>query len=126
MTQRRIVRSINRPATHEEKARHERIREQIEAEKPRLNRIGREAKAAQQRRQAQLRGTLALLKSTREATGLSLADVAVRTGIDKANLSRLENAEDANPTLDTLQRYAQALNKELVITLTEKSEQQNE
>jgi transcriptional regulator with XRE-family HTH domain len=51
---------------------------------------------------------------------LSLADIRERTGIDKSNLSRLENDAGANPTLDTLTRYAEAVGKKLEIVLADK------
>ena len=53
------------------------------------------------------------LKKNREASGLSLADVAERSGIDKAALSRLENGVHDNPTVETLMRYATAIGKRL-------------
>ncbi len=62
-----------------------------------------------------LRPFLVELKQAREQAGLSLADVARRCGIDKAALSRLENGQNANPTIDTLWRYAAALGKRLLL-----------
>jgi ribosome-binding protein aMBF1 (putative translation factor) len=59
------------------------------------------------------------LRREREARGLSLADVAERSGIDKAALSRLENGQQLNPTINTLNRYACALGKRLVLSLEE-------
>ena len=56
------------------------------------------------------------MRELREAAGLSLADVAERTGMDKAFLSRLETGR-GNPTLDTLARYAAALGKRAVFGL---------
>jgi transcriptional regulator with XRE-family HTH domain len=50
-----------------------------------------------------------------------LADIKARTGIEKGNLSRLENAPNPNPTIDTLARYADAVGKEVVITLIDKA-----
>ena len=38
-----------------------------------------------------LREAVGTLKTTREALGLSLADIKASTGIEKSNLSRLEN-----------------------------------
>ena len=61
--------------------------------------------------------SLAELKTARTAAGLSLADVAERSGIDKAALSRLENGIQANPTVETLLRYAAAVGKRLRWTL---------
>ena len=60
-----------------------------------------------------------LLKRERETRGLSLADVAGRSGIDKAALSRLENGQQPNPTVSTLARYAWALGKRLEWSLTD-------
>ena len=40
-------------------------------------------------------------------------DVAERSGIDKAALSRLENGVHDNPTVETLMRYATAIGKRL-------------
>jgi len=56
------------------------------------------------------------MRELREEAGLSLADVAERTGMDKAFLSRLETGQ-GNPTLDTLARYAAALGKRVVFGL---------
>ena len=63
---------------------------------------------------------MGISKSKREALGLTLADMKERTGIEKGNLSRLENATNPNPTIDTLVRYADAVGKELVIELVDK------
>ena len=59
------------------------------------------------------------LKASREAAGLTLADVSARCGIDQPALSRLENGHTPNPTLDTLWRYAAAVGKRLVLTAEE-------
>src|SRR5260370_1867544 len=56
------------------------------------------------------------LKVSREAAGLTLADVSARCGIDQPALSRLENGHTPNPTLDTLWRYAAAVGKRLVLS----------
>ncbi len=56
------------------------------------------------------------LKESREAAGLTLADVSARCGIDQPALSRLENGHTPNPTLDTLWRYAAATGKRLVLS----------
>jgi DNA-binding XRE family transcriptional regulator len=66
-----------------------------------------------------LRPFLAELKAFREQAGLSLSDVSRRCGIDKAALSRLENGQNPNPTLDTLWRYAAALGRRLELGTTE-------
>ena len=113
----RKVRSVNKSLTEEERVRHRTIREQVEQEKTDLIARGRRAKA----RHTMLREAVMALKATREALGLSLADIKAYTGIEKSNLSRLENDPHANPTIDTLCRYADAVGKEIVITLVDKS-----
>jgi ribosome-binding protein aMBF1 (putative translation factor) len=60
------------------------------------------------------RAALAALRAERERRGLSLADLAERTGMDKAMLSRLETGKIPNPTLSTLRVYAKALGRRLV------------
>jgi ribosome-binding protein aMBF1 (putative translation factor) len=63
------------------------------------------------------------LKKARETEGLSLADIAGRTGMDKAVLSKMENGQHGIPTLPTLARYAQAVGLRLALCLsTEKEE----
>jgi DNA-binding Xre family transcriptional regulator len=57
------------------------------------------------------------LKRERDRQGLTLAELADRTGIDAAALSRLETGKQANPTLDTLYRIAHALQKAVVCGL---------
>ena len=111
----RKIHSVNEALTDEKRVRHRVIREQVEQEKVELIAHGRRAKA----RHARLREAVAALKTTREALGLSLADIKAYTGIEKSNLSRLENDPLANPTIDTICRYAEAVGKEIVITLVD-------
>jgi transcriptional regulator with XRE-family HTH domain len=57
------------------------------------------------------------MRRHREQAGLSLGDVAERSGIDKASLSRLENGWYPNPTVNTLAHYARAIGKRLALDL---------
>src|SRR5207244_3222349 len=54
---------------------------------------------------------LQALKQTRNRRGLSIGDVAERSGLDRAVVSRLENGKQDNPTVATLMRYAAAVGK---------------
>lgn len=91
-----------------------RLAEQIDLdEAPVIKATGRAIKS----RHDALRNILQVLKAERQRLGLTLAEVGDRSGIGKANLSRLENELDANPTIDTLMRYADALNKEIRINV---------
>jgi len=57
------------------------------------------------------------IKAMREKLNLSLTEMAARTGIDRAAISRLENGQVENPTYGTLDRIARALNKRLRLVL---------
>jgi DNA-binding XRE family transcriptional regulator len=62
---------------------------------------------------------LAELKRLRSTRGLSLADVAERSGLDRAAISRLETGKNPNPTFETVARYAQALGVRVRVVLEE-------
>lgn len=63
------------------------------------------------------------LKKARTAARLSLADVAQRTGMDKAVLSKMENGRHGIPTLSSLARYAGAVGLQLAFSLTPSAEE---
>jgi transcriptional regulator with XRE-family HTH domain len=65
----------------------------------------------------ELRKTFAALQALREQQGRSLSDLAERTGMDRAMISRLENGQVDNPTIATVSRYAKALGKRVVVSL---------
>ena len=110
---------IYRRATDEERKRHAKLRTQIAEELPDISRRARERLALLKKEGTPLRQVLGALRAERERQGLSLADMNERTGIDRAALSRLENNEEANPTLTTLERYAEAVGKQMVVLLSE-------
>src|SRR3954451_6127320 len=58
-----------------------------------------------------LRDYIRQLKEAREAAGLTLADVAGRTGLAVESLSRLETGALTNPTWKTLATYAAAVGR---------------
>ena len=68
---------------------------------------------------ALLADVISTLSNERARQNLSLENLKARTGIDRANLSRLFNGE-ASPSLDTLRKLAAAVGKRLVITLAER------
>jgi transcriptional regulator with XRE-family HTH domain len=102
--------------TLEEKARIKEIRERFQRERPTIDELvasGEYNEPIPQGAYLELRRLMHELRKERERQGLSLADVAKRSDIDKAALSRLETGRQINPTIDTLWRYAQALGKDL-------------
>jgi ribosome-binding protein aMBF1 (putative translation factor) len=55
------------------------------------------------------RELIAALRAERERQGLSLADLAERTGMDRSAIHKIEIGLNRNPTFATLSRYASAL-----------------
>jgi DNA-binding Xre family transcriptional regulator len=104
MAKKRLNRIIRR-STPTEKRRHNQIRQKTDEEF-----------ASQRKPVSASRVILAKLRSQRELKGLSLADVAKRTGMARSNLCRLEQNGD-NVKLETLERYASALDCELVVEI---------
>lgn len=109
----------NRRLTKEEVAKYDKIREQVDKELPELVARHHERMTAQN----QLQDVVSELKASREAMGLSLADVAQLTGMDRSALSKLETGNRANPTVATLIRYAVAVGKTLKISLADDAAQ---
>lgn len=106
----RIIR--DRPLTDLEKEKYRKIREQVAEELPDIK---RRAKAAKPR--IRLKYVLKALKEERERQGISLADLNERTGIDRGSLSKLENDDDPNVTMNTLLRYAQGMGKTIMVEI---------
>lgn len=102
LEQRIAVEAIRaRRHTPEADAERERFREEIHQEFPPASPDG------------PLLATLAALRCERERQGLSLADLAQRTGMDKATLFKLETGKVPNPTYLTIRTYARALGKRI-------------
>jgi DNA-binding phage protein len=109
----RIIRE--RPLTPDEAAKNWAVREHVAEELPELVTRHHERMATLD----QLQELLAQLKAARESKRMSLADVTEQTGMDRSALSKLETGQRANPTVDTLVRYAEAVGKRLVVSLTD-------
>jgi DNA-binding XRE family transcriptional regulator len=105
----------DRGLTAEEAAKYKTVRDQVAKELPDLIARHHERMATLD----QLHELLGQLKSAREAKGLSLADLTELTGMDRSALSKLETGQRANPTVETLVRYAEAVGKRLVVSLAD-------
>lgn len=105
----------DRRLTPEESAKYKAIREQVAEELPDLIARHQERMATLDK----LNELFQQLKAAREAKGLSLADLTELTGMDRSALSKLETGQRANPTVETLLRYAEAVGKRLVVSLTD-------
>jgi antitoxin HicB len=60
------------------------------------------------------------IRQARLAAGLTQSQLAKRAGLTQAMVARLEDP-DHNPTLDTLERVARALDAELIVGLRKKA-----
>jgi DNA-binding phage protein len=118
MTKRTMGKRICREPTAEQAAKYRRIRGVIAAEIPEIR---QEAKALRQGRRTKLQEAVAILRAEREMHGLSLADISEKTGISKSAISKLENNQDANPTINTLSKYADAMGMVLSVIRTDKT-----
>ena len=117
MEKRRMGKRIYREPTAEQAAKYRLIREMIAAEIPEIK---QEAKTLRQERRVRIQEAVGMLKAERQLRGLSLADISERTGISKSGISKLESNQDANPTINTLAKYADALHMQLSVTLTDR------
>ncbi len=114
MSSRRIHRRVPRTPEQQEELRS--IRRRFQAARPTPEHLvasGDVAGFVPLGEYIDLREAMLALKRQRERLGLSLAAVAKRSKIDKAAISRLENGLQANPTVDTLHRYASAIGAEI-------------
>jgi DNA-binding phage protein len=116
---RREARHVRRELTPAEKRRVAEARRLVAQDEGEIKKLASEYKRAYDAGQATLNEALQMLKAERLRQGLSLSDVEARTGIERPNLSRLENEAKANPTVSTLTRYAEALGKKLLIVLAD-------
>jgi DNA-binding Xre family transcriptional regulator len=112
-----INKSKQRPTkTAKDAARHRVLRKQFQTERPSLDELIASGNYTEPLPQGELVLVLELaaeLKKARKNKRLSLTDVARRSGIDKAALSRIENGQNTNPTIGTLETIARSLGAEL-------------
>jgi ribosome-binding protein aMBF1 (putative translation factor) len=114
MKAQRIFRASRKSA--EERVREQTLREQLQKERPSLENLVRTGTCDPDAVMTMgmyfdVQRALQALKRERERGGLSIGDVAERSGLDRAVVSRLENGKQDNPTVVTLMRYAAAIGK---------------
>jgi DNA-binding phage protein len=113
----RKAQHVRRALTPEEKLRVQETRQWAQEHETEIRQLAKIHRDHPSDSIASLKDALALLKAERLRQQLSLSDVQERTGIERPNLSRLENEAEANPTIATLIRYAEALGKRFMIVL---------
>lgn len=105
----------------EEQARIDAIRDRFQRERPSLDDLvesGAFEPPISQGEYWDMVEMVVALHKAREAAGLDCATVAGRMGIDSDSLARLESGKE-DPTMDILRRYASAVGKQIVLTLTD-------
>ena len=65
---------------------------------------------------------IASARKAREERGLSITDIAQRMGVDHAAVSRLESGKQANPTVNTVMRYIEAIGLRVAWGLAERDD----
>jgi DNA-binding XRE family transcriptional regulator len=106
--------------TPEQRAAFRAIRKQAEVDRPGPDELvarGDIEEFVSQGAFMELLAWLDALRRERERKGLSLTDVAKRSGLTRAMISKLENGRNPNPTLDTLARYALALDMQVKLSV---------
>src|SRR5437899_13103953 len=114
MKTRRLFRASRK--TPQERLREQTLREKLQKDKPALEDLVRSGACDPDAVMTMgmyfdIQRALRALKRERERRGLSISDVAERSGLDRAVVSRLENGKQDNPTVATLMRYAAAVGK---------------
>jgi ribosome-binding protein aMBF1 (putative translation factor) len=109
----RIIR--NNPLTPVEAADYRELRRKIDAELPEL--IARHHERRSNPDVA--KDIVVLLKAERDSKGITLAELTDRTGLDPTTIGELENGQLLHPTVDALVRYADAVGKKLVLSLSD-------
>ena len=114
MKARRIFRASRK--TPDERAREQALRAKLQKGRPSLEDLIRDGECDPDAVMTMgmyfdVQKALQALKQERVRCGLSIGDVAARSGLDRAVISRLENGKQDNPTVATLMRYAAAVGK---------------
>ena len=61
-------------------------------------------------------------RQARQTRGLTVSEVAERMGVDHAMVSRLESGRQANPTVNTVMRYVEAIGLRVAWGLADRDE----
>jgi DNA-binding Xre family transcriptional regulator len=113
MTQKRTGKRIVRQPTDEERKAYRSALQEEMAGMEHNKALGRELLVERH----ELGDIVSELKVIREGLNVSLTELASRTGMTVGNLSRLENMDGPNPTIETLRRYAQAIGHRIEIAV---------
>ncbi len=106
--------------TPEKLAEHAQIRADVEAHLPEMRAEARAAIEKARKTGLHRRAALAQLRGERKRQGLSDEEMMARSGLDAAVLASMAG-RDAQPTIETMETYAKALGKKLLIVLADEA-----
>ena len=109
------------PKSAEERATERALRDKLQREKPSLEDLIRTGECDPDDVMTmgmyfEIQSALQALKRHRKQRGISIDEVAERSGLNRSVVSRLENGKQDNPTVATLMRYAAAIGKRFLWT----------
>jgi len=110
-------RSIVVESSEKQRQAYKQALDEFESEREDITRRALAALIEQRQFDLRLAQIALLLCASRQEQGMSLQKLSDLTGISRPALSRIESGDNANPTLNTLLRIANALGKEIVVAL---------
>jgi len=108
---------VIKPNSPESRCRYKKQLAEVAAEKDALIAEGRKLIKPIRAQRKQLADVFIALRTAREQSGLTLTEFAERSGIARETIYRLEQQIHANPTIETIQRYASALDLSVNVSL---------
>lgn len=112
------IRSVYRSLSPEERAEHKRMAELADQDKEWASTEADRISDERMKTGLHRRAAIAALKRERKRQGLSFEEMNARSGIDCSSAAGLEE-KDSDPTIKTLEAYAKALGKKLLIVLAD-------
>lgn len=103
--------------TPESISRRKEIREQVKLEKEEIIAQVRQVMPSIVQQRQKAARIMSELRAERERLGISLSELAKRTGMARETIHRLETAKSPNPTISTLHRIADSLGMSLELSL---------
>ena len=112
------IRSVYRSLPPEERAEHKRLAELDDQDMAFWQAEGDKIYAERMQTGLPRRAAIAALRRERNRQGLSDEEMMTRSGLDAEALASM-SGRDAKPTIETMEAYARALGKKLLIVLAD-------
>ncbi len=112
------IRSVYRRLSPEERAEYQRIAELADQDKEWASAEADQIMAERMKAGLHRKAAVAALRRECRRQGLSDEELMARSGLDAAALASM-SGRDATPTIETMEAYARALGKQLLIVLAD-------